>query len=149
VTGTAAGIQPARQQYGAAGDREQLTHLLRSLAAQLDHLDRQLTDLAWRQRRWPAGPGVADTFRERTALEAERARLNGRLGVLAAQLTILDTGASDGDDINLPHADRPDADLPPADRLHARGPHQRVGMCPYCGYPSLNSGLCAFCRPHI
>jgi hypothetical protein len=24
-----------------------------------------------------------------------------------------------------------------------------VGMCPYCGYPSLNSGLCAFCRPHI
>ena len=24
----------------------------------------------------------------------------------------------------------------------------RVGTCPYCGYPSLASGLCAFCRPH-
>ena len=26
-------------------------------------------------------------------------------------------------------------------------PATRVGICPDCGYPSLDSGLCAFCRP--
>ncbi len=25
----------------------------------------------------------------------------------------------------------------------------RVGTCPHCGYPSLESGLCAYCRPHV
>lgn len=24
----------------------------------------------------------------------------------------------------------------------------RMGTCPSCGYPSLASGLCAFCQPH-
>jgi hypothetical protein len=24
-----------------------------------------------------------------------------------------------------------------------------VGTCPDCGYPSLSSVLCAFCRPHL
>ncbi len=25
----------------------------------------------------------------------------------------------------------------------------RVGTCPHCGYPSLDSGLCAYCRPFL
>jgi hypothetical protein len=28
-------------------------------------------------------------------------------------------------------------------------PTARVGTCPHCGYPSLGSGLCAYCRPHL
>lgn len=24
-----------------------------------------------------------------------------------------------------------------------------VGTCPYCGYPSIGSGMCAFCRPQL
>ena len=128
MTGSAAVMRPSREQHAATGDREQLTHLLRSLAARLDHLDRRLTDLAWHQRRLQASRGFGETFCERTELETERARLNDRLGALASQLKILDTRVSD----SVSH--RSD---------------DRVGMCPYCGYPSLGSGLCAFCRPHI
>ncbi len=131
MTGSAAVMQPSWEHSGtltaASGDREQLTHLLRSLAARLDDLDRRLTDLAWRQRRPQAGPGFGEKVCERTALESERARLSDRLGVLAVQLRTLDTRVSDA-----------------GHRTHAR-----VGTCPYCGYPSLGSGLCAFCRPHL
>ena len=67
------------------------------------------------------------TINQRKRLENERARLGDRLGVLAAQLRKLDT--------RVGHS---------AERTHAR-----VGTCPYCGYPSLGSGLCAFCRPHL
>lgn len=109
------------------GDREQLTHLLRSLAARLDHLDRRITDLAWNQRRAQTGTGFGEMPCERTALETERARLNDRLGVLAKQLRTLDTRVAGA----------------------GRHDHARVGTCPYCGYPSLGSGQCAFCRPHI
>ncbi len=28
-------------------------------------------------------------------------------------------------------------------------PVARVGVCPDCGYPSLESILCAFCRPRL
>ncbi len=131
MTGSAV-VMPASGEHpgapgGLAGDREQLTHLLRSLAARLDHLDRRLSDLAWRQRRPLAGPALGDKVCERTALESERARLSDRLGVLAMQLRTLDNRVSDA-----------------GHRAHAR-----VGTCPYCGYPSLGSGLCAFCRPHL
>lgn len=131
MTGSAALMQPSwEQSTGAgttAGDREQLTHLLRSLAARLDHLDRRITDLAWHQRRPQSVLGFGETPCERAALESERARLNERLGVLAKQLRILDSRG--------------------AGEVHRS--HGRVGTCPYCGYPSLASGLCAFCRPHI
>lgn len=127
MTGSATVMQPSWEHSGTSesGDREQLTHLLRSLAARLDHLDRRITDLSWRQRRPESGPASADKPCERTTLETERARLNDRLGVLAKQLRTLDSTVSDPNTA------------------------ARVGTCPYCGYPSLGSGQCAFCRPHL
>ena len=111
-------------------DRDQLTLLLRGLAARLDELDRSLADLAWRGRGSQIGVALGEWLCERTALEAERERLGGRLALLANQLTTLDNRLSDTGSIEV---------TPPA----------RVGICPYCGYPSLGSGLCAFCRPHL
>jgi chromosome segregation ATPase len=110
-------------------DREQLTHLLRGLASRLDDLDRQLADLTWRHRRPRIGVRLGETVCERTALESERERLTERLGALAQRLNILDSKLSGAD-----------AELS-ATTL--------VGTCPYCGYPSLGSGLCAFCRPPL
>lgn len=111
-------------------DREQLTHLLRGLAARLDQLDRRLADLAWRGRGPHIGMGISETLCERKSLESERQRLTDRLTVLAGQLSTLDDWI--------------------AEHGHP-GPltASRVGTCPYCGYPSLGSGLCAFCRPHL
>jgi hypothetical protein len=111
-------------------DRDQLTLLLRGLAARLDELDRRLADLAWRGRGSQIGVALGEWLCERTALETERERLSGRLAVLANQLTTLDNRLSDTDSIDVT-------------------PSARVGICPYCGYPSLGSGLCAFCRPHL
>ena len=129
MTGSAVVMQPSWEPStdfdSAAGDREQLTHLLRSLAARLDHLDRRITDLTWRQQRPQPATGAGESPGERAVLETERARLNDRLGVLAKQLRMLDSRKSES------------------------GAHRRVGTCPYCGYPSLGSGQCAFCRPHI
>ncbi|MFM9035753.1 MAG: hypothetical protein ACKOQ4_15970 [Mycobacterium sp.] len=118
--------QPGEPLGRARAQREQLTRLLRGLAARLDELDRELADLAWRRGRPSAALG--EMLCERTALEAERSQLTARLGGLADRLKVID-GA-------LSH----DGDLPGA---------ARVGMCPYCGYPTLGSGLCAFCRPHL
>jgi hypothetical protein len=138
VTGSTA-IQHAAGRYAPfiaggphqlAAEREQLTQLLRRLAARLDELDRGLSDLAWRHRRPAAGARLAEILCERTSLEAERDRLNIRLGVLARQLNELDSRLSGG-----------------AEQQHRRSP--KVGTCPDCGYPSLGSGLCAFCRPHL
>lgn len=137
MTGSPAVMQPSRAQYAAGGgalevlerDREHLTGLLRGLASRLDELDRQLADLAWRQRRPRTGTRFGETVCERTALEAERERLTGRLGVLAQRLNTLDSKLAG---VN---SDQSPATL--------------VGTCPYCGYPSLGSGLCAFCRPHL
>ena len=130
-------MQPSWHQYafaaGALGvmetDREHLTHLLRGLASRLDELDRQLADLSWRQQRPRAGARFGETFCERTALEAERERLTDRLEVLAQRLNTLDSRISDA--------------------TRDQSPAPLVGTCPYCGYPSLGSGLCAFCRPHL
>ncbi len=110
--------------------REQLTQLLRTLAARLDELDRRLTDLGWRRHRQHSGVTLGELLCERTALEAERARLTERLEVLAKQLNALDSQLSDTD-------------------CHDLAATARVGTCPYCGYPSLGSGLCAFCRPQL
>lgn len=135
MTGSPAVMQPSGPgaTTGAVeileADREQLTHLLRGLASRLDQLDRQLADLNWRQLRPRSGARFGETFCERTALEAERERLTDRLGALAQRLNTLDSKLSG---VN--------ADLLPA---------TLVGACPYCGYPSLGSGLCAFCRPHL
>ena len=137
MPGSSAVLQPSwKQSPAAAGalgameaDREQVTHLLRGLASRLDELDRQLADLAWRRLRPRADARFGETFCERTALETERERLTGRLGVLAQRLNVLD-----GTIAGL------DADHPPA---------TLVCTCPYCGYPSLGSGLCPFCRPHL
>lgn len=117
----------ARRAMGA--DREQLTLLLRGLASRLDELDRRLADLAWRQQRARIGVGFDETLCERTALETERARLTDRLGTLAQRLNTLDSTMS-------AHPSVP-------------WPASLVGICPYCGYPSLGSGLCAFCRPQL
>ena len=63
-------------------------------------------------------------------MENERDRLTARLGVLARQLNDLDSRL--------------------ADRTEGRQrPTPKVGTCPECGYPSLGSGVCAFCRPHL
>ena len=117
--------QPGDPLVLAQSEREQLTHLLRGLAARLDELDRQLADLAWRRSR-PHG-SLGEMLCERTALEADRQRLTDRLGGLAQRLQVIDDRLTNGND-------------PAA---------ARVGMCPYCGYPTLGSGLCAFCRPHL
>lgn len=111
-------------------DREQLTHLLRGLAARLDQLDRRLVDLAWRGRGPHLSVILGELVCERTALESERERLSDRLASLADQLNDLDSLLSRTDCTEV---------LPAG----------RVGTCPYCGYPSLGSGLCAFCRPHL
>lgn len=111
-------------------DRDQLTHLLRGLAARLDELDRRLADLAWRGRGPQMGVAIGEWICERTALESERERLSGRLSALAGQLQAIDSRLSDTD---CPSLQSP----------------TRVGTCPYCGYPSIGSGLCAFCRPHL
>lgn len=111
-------------------DRDQLTHLLRGLAARLDQLDRRLADLAWRGRGPHLGAAIGEMLCERTALESERDRLTDRLTALAEQLNGLDSRLSGGEGPQPPLANR-------------------VGTCPYCGYPSLGSGLCAFCRPHL
>jgi hypothetical protein len=111
-------------------DRDQLTHLLRGLAARLDALDRRLADLAWRGRGAQIGVALGEWLCERTALESERDRLGERLCVLAEQLKSIDTRLSNTDFASLQ-------------------PATRVGTCPYCGYPSIGSGLCAFCRPHL
>lgn len=111
-------------------DRDQLTHLLRGLAARLDQLDRRLTDLAWRGHSSHVGSAVGEMICERNALESERERLTDRLTVLAGQLNALDHQMSSGD-------------------CSGRATSTRVGTCPYCGYPSLASGLCAFCRPQL
>lgn len=111
-------------------DREQLTHLLRALAARLDQLDRQLGELAWRARGPHIGVVLGESLCERTSLESERERLSDRLAVLAGQLNALDSRLASTEGHEYP-------------------PAARVGTCPYCGYPSLGSGLCAFCRPHL
>ena len=125
---------PGRHSPGATGalavfqaEREQLTFLLRGLAARLDELDRRLSDLAWRRRGQSPVPGIGTLRCERSAMEADRARLTARLTVLARQLNELDG--------RLSHF-----------TTHEHWPAARVGTCPECGYPSIASGLCACCR---
>ena len=114
---------------GIAADRDRLSHLLRGLAAELDGLDRQLSDINW-QRARSTGPIDDETPCERTALEAQREHITARLHVMAGQLSHLDVVLSDL-------------------RGHGPIPTTRVGTCPHCGYPSLGSGWCAYCRPHL
>ena len=108
---------------GVQAHREQLTLLLRGLAAELDDLDRRLSDLAWHQRGRLTGRTETQECHDSGVLLSRREQLNTRLRGLARQLTDLD-------------------------RKHER-PATRVGTCPHCGYPSLDSGLCAFCRPFV
>jgi len=114
---------------GMQNYRDRLTHLLRGLATELDGLDRRLSEIIW-QRARPTGATVSDTPRERAALEAQREQLTARLHEMAGQLNHLDLVLSDL-------------------RSHEQLPTARVGTCPQCGYPSLGSGLCAYCRPHL
>lgn len=111
-------------------EREQLTRVLRGLAARLDELDRGLADLDWRHRRPASDYGLAEMLCERATMETERDRLTARLGVLARQLNDIDSRLSGG------------TGQPPR-------PAPKVGSCPECGYPTLGSGLCASCRPHL
>ena len=114
---------------GIAADRDRLSHLLRGLAAELDGLDRRLSEINWLRTR-PTGPIRDEKPSERTALEAQREQLTARLHVMAGQLSHLDVVLSDL-------------------RGHDQIPTTRVGTCPHCGYPSLGSGWCAYCRPHL
>ena len=109
-------------------DREQLTRHLRALAADLDGLDRRLSDLIWRQRCRPADPAEGEMLSERTTLESRRAEMASRLRDLARKLNDLDAALAGRKGL-------------------VTAPATRVGICPDCGYPSLDSGLCAFCRP--
>ena len=109
-------------------DREQLTLHLRTLASDLDGLDRRLSDLIWQQRCRPADPAGGELLSERTTLESRRAEMTSRLRDLARKLNDLDTALAGRTGF-------------------ATTPATRVGICPDCGYPSLDSGLCAFCRP--
>lgn len=111
-------------------DREQLTLHLRALAADLDGLDRRLADLSWHRHCRPAEESGAETLSERTTLESRRAEMTSRLRDLARKLSDLDAAL----------AGRTGFVTTPA---------TRVGICPDCGYPSLDSGLCAFCRPRL
>lgn len=105
-------------------DREQLTYQLRSLAAELDELDRQLSDLSWHAR--DRSDNVGDPT-ERAALASRHQRLNTRLGDLVGQLENLDRTLAN---------------------VKGRGePAVPAGACPHCGHRSLRSGLCAYCRP--
>lgn len=108
-------------------DRDRLTHLLRAVAADLDDLDRRLSDLAWRRARSGAQPHAED---ERSVLHRQREALDSRLHVLAGQLRDLD-GALE------------------SYRDSEQWPQARVGTCPDCGYPSLESRLCAICRRYL
>ena len=110
-------------------EREQLTHLLRALAAELDELDRRLSDIDWRLRVRDTHAALNGTDRERTVLTIQRDRLTGRLHGLASRLKDIDAALSDSF-----------TDLWPS--VH-------VGTCPDCGYPSLSSGLCASCRLYL
>jgi hypothetical protein len=114
---------------GMAADRDRLSHLLRELAAELDGIDRRLSDLNWLRAR-PTGPVEDENPCERMALEAQREQITAQLHVMAAQLSHLDVVLSD---------------LRGRDQI----PTTRVGTCPHCGYPSLWSGWCAYCRPHL
>ncbi|MGI9125286.1 MAG: hypothetical protein ACR2JM_11130 [Mycobacterium sp.] len=138
MPGSAAVLQPAGGRVpSVAGfvpqlhaERDQLTHLLRGLAARLDQLDRGLSDLAWRHRHSHRAAELSEMLCERAHLESERDGLAARLAVLARQLNDLDS--------RLDHS-----------AGHQQLPAPKVGTCPECGYPSLGSGLCAFCRPHL
>lgn len=110
--------------------REQLTLRLRNLASDLDALDRRLSDLMWRHRNESIGLPVSENTGERGELEARRAQLTTRLRAMAKELTDLDAMLA-GRSAHLP------------------GTGARVGTCPECGYPSLDSSLCAFCPPRL
>lgn len=107
-------------------EREQLTHLLRALAAELDELDRRLSDITWQLRSRHARPAHYGIDREHTILTIQRDRLTGRLQGLASRLQDIDVALS-GSAVD-------------------RWPSVHVGTCPDCGYPSLGSGMCASCR---
>lgn len=115
-------------------DRDRLTHVLRGVAAELDGLDRELSAIEW-QRGRATGPAISEVpvgelHCAQTALEAKREQLTTRLHVMAGQLNQLDLVLS-------------------GLRGHEYSPTGRVGTCPQCGYPSLESGMCAYCRPHL
>lgn len=133
---TASVTQPAESDEAAhtvalmRSHREQLTHLLRGLAARLDELERRLAYLTWPRHGSRGTHAIGELHCEQTALENEQRRLTERLGLLAQQLQTFDN--------RLAHADS-----------HENLLATKVGTCPYCGYPSLGSGLCAFCRPQL
>lgn len=108
-------------------EREQLTHVLRAVAAELDDLDRRLSDIVWRFKAQFARGIDRRIDREQAVLAIQRDRLTGRLQGLVARLKDLDDALSDT-----------------AARNQLAAVH--VGTCPDCGYPSLGSRLCASCR---
>ena len=114
---------------GMLADRDRLTRLLRVLAAELDEIDRRLSDITWQRARGTAVSG-GETLRDHAAIEVQRDQLTARLHAMAGQLNHLDVVLSDL-------------------RGRPQFPTARVGTCPHCGYPSLGSGLCAYCRPHL
>lgn len=74
-------------------ERDQITLLLRGLAARLEELDRTLADLAWHSQHTlhrPTASATSEFLWKGTTLRMERERLSARLGVLARQLGDLD-----------------------------------------------------------
>lgn len=111
-------------------EREQLTHMLRAVAAELDDLDRRLSDIVWRLKARLARGADRGVDREQAVLTIQRDRLTGRLQGLAARLKDIDDALSGA-------------------AAQSRWPSVHVGTCPDCGYPSLGSGLCASCRLYL
>lgn len=110
------------------GDRVRLTHLLRSPAPRLDRRDHRTAKLKWGRGVPHTGAAIGKKPCRRTALESGWGRLTEVLTVLAGPFGTLDK--------RIP-GELPENTTP-----------TRVGTCPHCGYPSLGSGLCAYCRPH-
>ncbi len=117
--------------------REKLTATLRATATRLDEAERLLSDLAGPRPQRPADAGTAGAIdrpppqsADLAALESRRRRLHADLREMARQLTDLDRALS-------------------ALKGYQQWTPDRVGVCPQCGYPSLGSGLCAYCRPFL
>jgi hypothetical protein len=99
-------------------ERESLTRELRQLAARLDELDRVSSYRGWQNAPLSAEAIGLDQFGQHSELTAGLHRLAARLQELDERIA----------------------------ETKQQG-RARCGICPECGYPTIESSVCAFCRP--